>query len=166
MNELNNPDVFVPLIISNIVALIILFSCLKYQRLGRLLMLLLFVWAGCTNWYWATNEPHVYVDYANYAFLPFYKSFIKGWFSDHVLWMVGPIAVAQLLIGISMLFKGWIFKLGVIGGMIFLIAIIPLGIGSGFPFPIITAFAFYLLYRQPFVNYLWKPTILNKAELS
>jgi hypothetical protein len=70
--------------------------------------------------------------------------------------MIAAIAIGQLLLALAMLWKGWLFKLGTIGGIIFLVAIIPLGVGSAFPFPIITAMAFYKLYRQKSVDVLWK----------
>jgi hypothetical protein len=65
------------------------------------------------------------------------------------------------MIGLSMLFRGFVFKSGAIGGMIFLVSIIPLGISSGFPFPIIGTLAFYFLYKEPEVDYLWnkKPDV-------
>lgn len=138
------------------VGLIILLSCWKNQRLGRLLMLALFIWAGITNWYMAIDSPEVYVNYAHYAFLPVYRTFIAGWFSQHVVWVVGPIATLQVLIGVSMALKGPIYRLGTLGGMIFLVAIIPLGVSSGFPFPIVTAIAFLLLFLAAPVDYLWK----------
>ncbi len=145
---MNNTDILLPLIISNIAGMIILFCCWKYPRTGRLLMFLLFMWAGITNWYTATNSPQVYLDYAKYTVLPLYRDFIGGWFSRQILFMVGLIATAQLLIGISMFFKGIFFKVGAIGGMVFFAAILPLGVGSGFPFPILGIVAFYLLYKK------------------
>jgi hypothetical protein len=52
--------------------------------------------------------------------------------------------------------REWIFKLGTMGGIIFLLGILPLGVGAGFPFPIIAAIAFYLLLKNPSIDYLWK----------
>lgn len=157
MNGWNNPHFLIALLASNVVALVILFFAWKNQRVARLLLFALFAWAGCFNWYTAAHSPADYLNYADLAFLSFYRSFIRGWFSHNVLWMVGFIATGQLLIAASMWLKGRLFKLGAIGGIIFLVAIIPLGVGSGFPFPIITALAFYLLYKNPSVDYLWKP---------
>lgn len=168
MNSFDNTHVLLALLISNIVGLLILFCCFRYQRIGRLLLFLLFIWAGYTNWRTVSTTPHVYVDYADYAFLPLYKTFINGWFHQHILLLVGFIATAQVFIGISMLLKGIIYRLGTIGGLLFLIGIIPLGIGSGFPFPIIVSIAFYLLFKQPRVDYLWKreTNTLKKTQLS
>jgi hypothetical protein len=151
----------IPLIISNVIGLLLLVTCWKSPRIGRLLMFILFIWAGITNWRTATNSPEDYLDYGNYTFIPLYREFINGWFSHHIVLMVGFIATCQLIIGLSMLSRGFVFKLGAIGGMIFLVCIIPLGISSGFPFPIIGTLAFYFLFRKPSVAYLWikKPDV-------
>jgi hypothetical protein len=156
MNGWDNPGYVLALIISNIIALIILYFAWKGPRIARLLLFLLFAWAAYTNWNMAINNPKEYVNFGDLAFLGFYKKFIRGWFSQHGAWMIAAIAIGQLFIALSMLWKGWIFKLGAIGGIIFLVAIIPLGVGSAFPFPIITAIAFYILYRQSNVNLVWK----------
>lgn len=42
--------------------------------------------------------------------------------------------------------KNWL-RLGAIGGIIFLLAIMPLGVGSGFPCPLFLAIALFLVYR-------------------
>lgn len=149
MDKADFQNFLLPLVISNIAGIIILYCSLKYKRTARLLIFLLFMWAGITNWYTAVNSPHLYLEYANFTFLLFYSEFIMGWFSRHILLMVGFIATGQLLIAASMLFKGPVFKLGTIGGMIFMAAIIPLGVGSGFPFPILGMFAFFFLFRRP-----------------
>ncbi|HJW16053.1 MAG TPA: hypothetical protein VJ499_02985 [Flavisolibacter sp.] len=163
MNGWDNPGYVLALIISNIIALVIYYFARKIPRLARLLFFFLFAWAAFTNWNMAMNRPQEYLSFADLAFLGIYKNFINGWFSQHAALLIAAIALGQLLIALSMLWKGWVFKLGTIGGIIFLVAIIPLGVGSGFPFPIITAMAFYLLYRQKNVDVLWKGP---KSELT
>jgi hypothetical protein len=159
MNGWDNSTYVLALVISNMAALLILFCCWKYPRVGRFLFFLLFNWASYTNWSTALHTPQFYLDYADLAFLPSYTTFIKGWFSQHILLMVGCIATGQLLIAISMWLKGWIFTLGTIGGIIFLLGILPLGVGAGFPFPVIAAIAFYLLLTNPSIDYLWKRNV-------
>jgi hypothetical protein len=163
MNGVNDPAIFWPLVTANIVALVILGCCWKFPRAGRLLMFALFVWAGCTNWYYATQSPNVYLDYANYTFLPFYRNFIQGWFSKNILATVGFIATCEFLISAAMLMKGAVLRLGIIGGMIFFLGILPLGAGSGFPFPVIGIISFYLLYKSNANDYLWKRSSMKPA---
>jgi hypothetical protein len=156
MNGWDNPGYVLALVISNIIALVIYYFARKRPRIARLLFFLLFSWAAYTNWNMAMNSPQEYVSFADLAFIGIYKNFINGWFAQHGALLIAAIAIGQLLIALAMLWKGWVFKLGTIGGIIFLVAIIPLGVGSGFPFPIITAMAFYHLYRQKNVDVLWK----------
>jgi len=61
---------------------------------------------------------------------------------------VGGIAICQGFIALAMLLKDGPFKLGCIGAMLFLIAILPLGIGAGFPCTAIMAVALFILFRK------------------
>lgn len=154
-------DLLLPLVISNIVVLGILYFCWENERIGRLLMFLLFLTAGCVNWYTVLHRPTDYLYYESFAFISLYRSFIEGWFSQHIQLMVGIIATSQLLIAFSMLLKGWIFKAGALGGMLFLLCILPLGFAAAFPFPIFGAIAFYILLTSKGINYIWKHSIVH-----
>ena len=155
MKGLENATYLVAYIISNLVAVLLLVLSLKQPRLTRLLFLALFIWASWTNWGTVLKQPAVYVDYADFAFLQVYKIFITGWFSEHIVFSVGFIATCQALIGISMMLKGWLYKAGIIGGCIFLIAIFPFGVGSAFPATLAMAAALGILYKQH-GYYLWE----------
>lgn len=150
-------DVFLTLyIISNLLALVMLWAGWKNQRILRVLVTLVFAWASWTNWNEAEIAPQFYMDYANLTFLAVYRHFINGWFSAHITLAVGFIATCQLLIAISMFFKGWLFKIGAIGAIIFLTAISPLGFGAAFPCTLIMAAAIILILRKREIDYLWK----------
>jgi hypothetical protein len=157
MNGWNNTNYILIVLASNVLGLLILFFSWKYQRVGRLMLFLLFGWAGCNNWYTVIHSPSDYVDYANFALLPFYKTFILGWFSQHVFGVVASIATGQLVIAMAMLFKGWFLRTAARAGIVFMFAIIPLGVSSGFPFPLIISLAFYLLILNPVIDVIWKP---------
>ena len=62
--------------------------------------------------------------------------------------VVGFIATAQAFIAVSLLLKGRIYKAGIIGGVIFLIAIAPLGVGSAFPCTLLLALALGMIYKN------------------
>ena len=145
-------------IISNVAAILLLWSAWKQPRLARLLFFLLFAWAAWTNWSTALRNPQFYLEYADLSVLSVYQQFIRGWFSEHVPETVGFIATCQALIAVAMLLKGWVLKTGIIGALIFLLAIAPLGIGSAFPFSLIASAALYLIYRKASDNYLWIST--------
>lgn len=141
-------------IISNVVALVLLYCASQWPRIGRLLFMLLFTWASWTNWRIALHNPEAYLDYANLAFLDVYKEIIRGWFSQHITEVVGAIATGQALIAVSMLFKGWWFRAGAAGAIIFLVAIAPFGVGSAFPCTLIMALAMGVLMSKC-QSYLW-----------
>jgi len=152
-----NYNIFLALyIISNLLALAMLWAGWKNQRILRLLVSLIFAWASWTNWNEAVIASQFYLDYANLTFLALYRHFINGWFSAHITMVVGFIATCQSLIAISMLFKGWLFKTGAIGAIIFLIAIAPLGFGAAFPCTLIMAAAILLMLRKKEIGYLWQ----------
>lgn len=155
MKGFENQTWLIGWIISNIVAVVMLLASLRWIRLTRLLFFLLYAWASWINWKTALYSPGDYQEYANLALLDVYTNFIQGWFKDHTLLVVGSIASCQALIAISMLLKGRVLKLGIIGGIIFLLAIIPLGVGSGIPCTINMAIALWIILQHKENNYLW-----------
>lgn len=154
MKTFDNQLYLLAYIISNALAILFFIIALKYPKTGRLLFFVLFGWASWANWNMVLNKPDDYLHYADFAFVKIYKDFILGWFTHHIQLTVGVIATCQALIAISMLLRGWIYQSGVICGIIFLLAIIPLGIGSAFPCTLMLAIALGLLKAQD--QYLWK----------
>ncbi|MGZ8509996.1 MAG: hypothetical protein ACXWWA_06440 [Chitinophagaceae bacterium] len=160
MKGLDNELFVTLLIISNIVAILQLIAAVKWPRIARFSFFLLFAWAGWTNWIQSQLQPHFYLDYANLTWSKMYRDFITGWFADHVQSAVAFIAACQGLIAVSMLLKGWIFSLGAIGGIIFLLAILPFGVGSGFPCTAIMAAALFVLLRKHDIGFIWRKIIV------
>lgn len=151
MNEELIPVAYV---ISNIVALIMLACSWKYPNISRLLYSALFGWACYANTHAAIQTPHYYLDYAQYAFIGFYVKFINGFFEEHITAVVISIAVCQLAIALSMWLRGFLFRMGAVGAIVFLISIAPLGIGSAFPCTLIMAGGLLLLLRRKVVGFL------------
>ncbi|MES1217806.1 MAG: hypothetical protein ABUT20_20035 [Bacteroidota bacterium] len=143
------------LLTSNLAAIIMLLVAIKWPRGGRVLFFLLFAWACWMNWTTAIEKPQVYLEYANLTWSGIYRNFINGWFSEHLVFSVTLIAICQGLIAISMLLSGWIFKAGAIGAIIFLVAIVPFGIGSGFPTTLIMAAAMIIILRKRADQFIW-----------
>ena len=160
MNSLENKIYLIAYIVSNTLAIIYVVAALKWPRVCRSLFFILFAWASWANWNMVINNPRNYLNYADLAFLEIYKTFISGWFSDHIFLAVGSIATGQALIAVALLTKGWIYKAGLIGGVVFLVAIVPLGIGSAFPCTLLLAIALGLLKNED--QYLWQRSS-NKA---
>jgi hypothetical protein len=146
------------LIVANLVAILQLIASIKWPRLARISFFLLFSWACWINWKTAHENPADYLNYATVTWSDRYKNFINGWFAGHIQPVVSIIAVFEGLIGISMLLKGWIFKIGGIGAIIFLVAILPFGIGSGFPCTAIMAIAIFILIKKHGYSFVWDRT--------
>ena len=156
MKGLNNELYVILLTISNAVAILQLIAAIKWPRIARLSFFLLFAWASWTNWTESQQTPQFYLEYADLTWSNWYRDFINGWFAQHIQLAVGFIGACQGLIAISMLLKGWVFKIGSIGAIIFLIAILPFGVGSGFPCTAIMAIAIYILLRKHDNKFIWE----------
>lgn len=148
MKGLENDTYRLLLIVSNIIALALLFISWKWPRVSALFFSFLFAWASWMNWSTVLQTPERYLEYASFTWSDLYKEFINGWFSLHIRLVVGFVATCQGLIALSMFFNGWIFRIGAIGAIIFLLAIIPLGVGSGFPCTLILSIAMWMIYRS------------------
>jgi hypothetical protein len=156
MNGWDNEQYVFLLIISNTVAILQLVTAIKWPRIAKISFVILFAWAGWTNWTTSQQHPEFYLEYASLAWINWYSNFINGWFAENIKLVVGFIAVCQGLIAISMLLKGWVFKTGCIPAIIFLISILPLGVGSGFPCTAIMAIAIYILLKKHSDKFIWE----------
>ena len=94
----------------------------------------LFAWASVTNTVTALTNPRAYLGYAALTLSNGYRAFINGWFADHVASMVLPIAAGQLVIAVLLIGGKPLRRLGELGAVLFLLAIVPLGVGAGLPF--------------------------------
>jgi len=148
MKGLEVPQYLIAYLISNTIAIALLLLAWKQPRIARVSFSVLFIWACYTNWHLALTKPNDYLFYGNLTFLSSYKNFILGWFSQYILLAVGFIATCQGLIALSLLLKGRLYATGIIGAIIFLLAIAPLGVGSAFPCTVILAVALFVLLKK------------------
>ena len=146
----------IPLIISNAVAILILIAAIKLPKLGRLLFVILFAWACWINYTTAHENPHFYLDYAAATPFSIYRDFINGWFSERITIMITLISIGQAAMALGFLLKGAWVQIACFGAIVFFLAITPLGIGSGFPFPLIGIVAVYFILKKDDLTYLWK----------
>ena len=126
---------------STAVGLIMLVTAIRSARAGRVLLGALFVWAAGTNLRIALTSAADYVNFAQFAVLDVYRTFITGFFAQHTAVIVGAIAIGQASIAFLLAMNGWPRRLGYVGAIVFLLAIVPLGVGSGFPATILIALA-------------------------
>lgn len=150
--------------ISNLVALLLLWLSFKKPTVARFFLFLLFGWACWVNWTTAHQHPEVYLEYADFTFLPFYKTFILGYFRQHITIIISLIAIGQAFISLSMWMKGFIFQLGCFGAIVFLTAIAPLGVGSAFPFSVIVIIGLIRLVRKVSEKYIWEDVFWGQIK--
>ena len=163
MKGLDNHLYLILLVIANLVAVLLLVTSVKWPRMARLLFFLLFVWASWTNWKTSLQTPLVYLEYADLAWSTWYKNVINGWFANNITPAVGFVATCQGMIAIAMLLKGWIYSAGCIAAIIFLLSILPFGVGSGFPSTAVMAIACYILLRKQPARFLWQKNEVTLA---
>ncbi len=134
---------------STIVALVMLIVSLRSVRAARLLFVALFAWAAMVNMRTAFEQPTAYLGYAWLTVSALYRSFILGWFAGHVTLFVAAIAAGQALIAALLLTaRTRAERAGLLGAIVFLIAIAPLGAGAGFPATIVMALAAATMLRD------------------
>jgi hypothetical protein len=142
------PEYLRPILIINAVSVGLILLALKWPRLTRAVFAVIFFAASLFNFYTAFTNPAVYLDYAGMAALDLYRDFINGPFRAHTQTFVFLIAAGQMFVGALLTQKGFLSRLGVVGGVLFFVAIAPLGIGSAFPSTLLMAAALLITNRQ------------------
>lgn len=122
-----------------LVSLVLALTAYMWPRLSRMGYMVLFGWAAWVNWRTALYTPTAYLDYGDLAVSGLYVEFIRGIFATHVLLFVGAIATCQAMIAAGLLLGDDLARIALVGATIFLVAIAPLGVGSGFPATLIMA---------------------------
>jgi hypothetical protein len=133
-------------------ALVLVLVAAKWPRVARSIFSILFLGAGVWNLFASLTMPHFYVTTYGPLATPPYAAFINGPFAANPALFVVPIALGQLAIGILATGTGPWVRLAMIGGMVFLLAIAPMGVGAAFPFSVFVIVAAYLVYRRPFAT--------------
>lgn len=126
---------------STLIGVLMLIASIRSANAGRVLLSALFVWASGTNLRVAITNPGDYLNYAQFAVLDVYRDFITGFFAQHITAIVATIAIGQACIAFLLATKGRLRRLGYMGAIVFLLAIVPLGVGAGFPATILMALA-------------------------
>lgn len=155
-----------PYIISNIVLLASVWAAYKKPIWARIFFAGFFLWASYINSSIAIQSPETYLTYGQLTPVTLYHDFISGFFSRHIRSFILPIAAGQLLICVGLILnKNWT-KAACIGGMIFGVAIAPLGVGSAFPSTICMAIAFFILLSKYEHNFIWKSNQYKHSQIA
>ena len=144
---MNWQEYWVPYTITHVITFLLIFICYKWTKIGKVAWGIIFILAGIFNIYTGISNPQAYVAYGSHA-IDLYQEFIYGLFSAYTSLIVSLIASGQILIGIFLFMKKPLFLLGILGGIIFLVAISPLGIGSAFPSTLLMSISLILLYLR------------------
>jgi len=139
-------NLFTPYLVTFPLTFLLIFICYRWPKIGKIAWGVIFLLAGIFNIYTGLTEPQVYVDMYGSTAVGFYKTIINGIFASFTSFIVCLIATGQILVGIFLLQKKRIFVWGISGGILFLLAITPLGVGSAFPSTLFMAFSLGLLY--------------------
>ena len=142
---MNLQEYWLPFTVTHVITLSLIFFCYNWPKIGKVAWGIIFILAGIFNIYTGISNPQAYVDYGSQA-VDLYKKFIYGVLSSYTSLIVSLIALGQILVGIFLFMKRTLFLLGILGGIIFLVAISPLGIGSAFPSTLLMSISLVLLY--------------------
>ena len=153
-------------IVSHVFVLLLLLAAWKGPRIARLMFSVLFVGGGAWNLFASLTMPAFYVETYGPLATPPYAAFIYGPFAANVALFVVPIAIGELTIGILATGTGRALQLGMIGAMVFLLAIAPMGAGSCFPFSVFGIAAGYLLLRKPLTTTLYEDAATAFAAIT
>jgi hypothetical protein len=160
-------------LVANAVGLALLELGYWLPRVARWAWVGIFIWAATVNTFTAAVEPWVYLAYGGLTPSAWYEAFINGWFSHHIPDVVMSIAVGQLTIAILLSREGRARRLGMWGATIFLLAIAPLGVGSGFPFSLSAIGSLVLMERRlrpqrvhsPAARFIPRPDAYDSHEI-
>ena len=126
---------------SNAIALVVLAMAWVKPHVSRIALGVIFLLASAVNSWTAITTPTEYLIYREFSLLEVYRSFIDGWFSQHITEFVLAIAVGQLLIGIGIMLRSRYRQVAIVGVVIFSVAIAPLGVGAALPCTLLLAIA-------------------------
>ena len=90
----------------------------------------------------------MYVDYAWLTPFQWYSQVMTGWFAANVTEVVTVVSIGQGLIAVGLLMGGIYARIAAVGTIIFLMVVLPLGLGSAFPAPILMAIGAYFVFRN------------------
>jgi hypothetical protein len=168
-------DYVVMYLSANLIALAILALAFWRPAAARWVWVAIFVWAASVNTITVAREPWAYLAYGALTPSALYREFIDGWFSAHIQPFVLAIAAGQLTIAILLSRSGDARWLGIVGASVFLLAIAPLGVGSGFPFSLIAIASLLVMEwrllpvpspQSPAAVFIPKPYVRDHHEIA
>jgi hypothetical protein len=139
-------EYLVPFIVTNVVSILLIYMSVKWTMTTKIVFAVIFFLAFVFNLYNVLNNTDSYLEFGKTSLLFFYRDFIFGDFRDNIILYIIIVAVFQLFLSFCLFTESILTEYGIIGGIIFLVLIAPLGIGSAFPSTLLMALALYIVY--------------------
>lgn len=136
------------LVISSLFALAIIALCLWRPQAGRIVMGVFFLAMAAVNLIVTLNDASLYVAYGSTALLGLYRWFFREIVAQTPLLWGAVLVALEAAVGLLILGKGASVRQGLLGAILLLLAISPLGIETLANLGLALATA--LLLRQPY----------------
>jgi hypothetical protein len=134
----------------NIYAMALIPLAARRPKVARFMLSILFLGGAPWNLFASLAMPQFYVETYGPVATPPYAAFIYGPFAANPALFVVPIAFGELAIGVLTAARGTWVGLGMVGVMVFMVGLAPLGVGGAFPFSVFAIAAAYVLFRTRF----------------
>jgi len=142
-------EYMVPYLLANMISVGLAVIAYVWPSLAKKLFILFFLSNGIFCYILYSLRPEAYVEvFGEVAVLEIYRRFIYGFFVQNLATVVKLIAASQIVVGILLSTKGQFFSLGVLGGITFLIVLIPLGPASAFPATVFMAVGLFIMFYK------------------
>ncbi|MBM3133997.1 MAG: hypothetical protein FJZ89_01645 [Chloroflexi bacterium] len=121
---------------------------MRLANVTRLGFGLLYLLGALFNTMLAASYPQGYLEVANSALLPVYKDLWRVVVAPHLPVLLVLLILFEFSIGVLILSKGLGVKLGLLGGLLFNLFLVPLQFVGGMPNLLLAAIQAYLLTKD------------------
>jgi len=98
---------------------------MKFSNIIRILMGVIYIFGAATNLRFALTNPQIYEDFAIFAIVPFYQTLWAEIVMPYVTIWILLVAVFEISMGILILSKGKLVKIGLLGVILFNLFLTP-----------------------------------------
>ena len=118
----------IPIVVSTMFVLAVVILCIVKSNAGRIFLGFFFlVMAIGVNGSFTFTNPQAYVEYATGALIPLYRDVALSVVELNPMLFGLALMIFEIAMGLLLLHKGKSVKIGLVGTMLFLIGLAPLG---------------------------------------
>ncbi|MBS1709828.1 MAG: hypothetical protein JSS65_14035 [Armatimonadetes bacterium] len=136
----------VPYAVSQVFAVVTLAFAFGRPKVARWVMAALFSYAAVHNALFAVFSPQEYQGFASMMLVGWYREIVEGPFRTSATAWLAVIALGQAIVALCLAMGGQRLWVGVAGVIVFLVALLPFGVGSAFPFGVVVSLAALVVY--------------------